>query len=300
MLSPTEYRYVIHNCEPFESHNAEVWQRLCVNDIATKSSRFEVPATTGEPFRPLLVTFADECTSHVSLLQALAYGADVRLWFFCDPFHRIWNDVKLALQEAGLWADVFERLHCENLQTGPFKTSGWWREMKAVMNNHFRANTKRNPLFEKLYPGLEAEARALGALSSPSDSDEVSDEVWKWLRDVSKLTRQKGLTKTKTWFEPLVAMAQGLKVHNAYLYVLCILCKDVGLFKTVADMPIHGGALEPALVKELPGEAILSRKRLGCQHTAFVHPLEVRCANNCVAACHLQGYAEAKPRTDNI
>ena len=122
MLSPTEYRHVIQNCEPFESHNAEVWQRLCVEDMATKRRRFEVPATTGEPFRPLLVTFADECTSQVSLLQALAYGAGVRLWFFCDPFHRIWNDVKLALQEAGLWADVFERLHCENLPTGAFKT----------------------------------------------------------------------------------------------------------------------------------------------------------------------------------
>ena len=128
--------------------------------------------------------------------------------------------------------------------------------MQAVMKNHFRANTKRNPLFEKLYPGLEAEARALGALSSPSDSDEVSDEVWKWLRDVSKLTRQNRLTKTKTWFEPFVAMAQGLKVHNAYLYVLCILCKDQGHFKTFADMPIHGGAIGPALVKEIPGEAL--------------------------------------------
>ena len=36
--------------------------------------------------------------------------ACMRMWFFCHPFHRIWNDVKLALQEAGLWADVFERL----------------------------------------------------------------------------------------------------------------------------------------------------------------------------------------------
>ena len=300
MLSPTEFRYELTDLEPFERHQADVWQRWCVQDAATGRRRYEVPATTDTKGRPLLVTFADECTSQVSLVQVLAYGADVRLWFFCDPFHRIWNDVKLALQEAGLWADVFERLHCENLPTGAFETPQWGREMQAVMKNHFRANTKRNPLFEKLYPGLEAEARALGALSSPSDSDEVSDEVWKWLRDVSKLTRQKGLTKTKTWFEPLVAMAQGLKVHNAYLYVLCILCKDQGHFKTIADMPIHGGALEPALVKELPGEAILSRKRQGGQHTFQLHALKLRCANNCVAACHLQGYADAKPRADII
>ena len=64
-----------------------------------------------------------------------------------------------------------------------------------------------------------------------------------------------------TWFEPLAAIAKGIKVHTAYLYVLCILCKDQGHFKTFADMPVHGGALEPALVQELPGEAILSRKR---------------------------------------
>ena len=65
-------------------------------------------------------------------------------------------------------------------------------------------------------------------------------------------------------------------------------------------MPVHGGALEPALVQELPGEAILSRKRQGGQHTLKLHALKLRCANNCVAACRLQGYADAKPRTDII
>ena len=155
-------------------------------------------------------------------------------------------------------------------------------------------------MFERLNPGLEAEAGAAGALCSPTDSEGAKDGVWNGLREVSKLTRQNRLTKTKTWFEPLVVISQGIKVHTAYLYVLCILCKDQGHFKTFADMPVHGGALEPALVQELPGEAILSRKRQGGQYTLKLHALKLRCANNCVAACHLQGYADSKRRADIV
>ena len=60
MLSPTEYRYEVKGLPPFENHIVEVWQRWCVGDTATGKRRFEVPATTGEHSRPLLVAFTDE------------------------------------------------------------------------------------------------------------------------------------------------------------------------------------------------------------------------------------------------
>ena len=128
--------------------------------------------------------------------------------------------------------------------------------MQEVIKNHFRCYTRHNELFEILYPELQAEARAAGALRSPSDTEEAADEVWEWLRDVSKMTRQHRLSKTKTWFDPLAVISQGIKVHTAYLYVLCILCKGQGHFKTFADMPVHGGALEHTLVQELQGKTI--------------------------------------------
>ena len=79
ILSPTEYRYEAKDLPPFENHSAEVWQRWCVEDIATGKRRFEVPAETGEPFRPLLVAFTDECTAQILLLQGLAFGTWMRL-----------------------------------------------------------------------------------------------------------------------------------------------------------------------------------------------------------------------------
>ena len=150
MLSRTEYRYEVRDLAKFEEHDAEVWQRWCVEDTRTNKRRYEVPASRGDHIRPLLVVFADECSAQVSLLQGLIYGAGLRMWFFNDPFHRIWNDIKLALQEAGLWADVYERLHCENLPCGPFKSASWWREMQEVMAHHFRVSNKRNELFRIL------------------------------------------------------------------------------------------------------------------------------------------------------
>ena len=65
-------------------------------------------------------------------------------------------------------------------------------------------------------------------------------------------------------------------------------------------MPVHGGALEPAVVQELPGEALLSRKRKGGEHTQKLHALKIHCANNCEPACHLKGYDDGKPRADII
>ena len=94
-----------------------------MEDAATGERRFEVPATTGEPSRPLLAAFTDEGGSQISLLQGLVYGAFLRMLIFCDPFNRPRNDFKFALMEAGLWADIFERLHCENLPCGPFKSA---------------------------------------------------------------------------------------------------------------------------------------------------------------------------------
>ena len=300
MLSRTEYRYELKDLAKFEDHDADIWQRWCVEDVSTKKRRFEVPASRGDHIRPLIAAFTDEDGAQISLLQGLIYGAFLRMWLFPDPFHRIWNDVKLALQEAGLWADVYERLHCENLPCGPFKTAAWWREMQEVMGHHFRVSSRHNELFKILYPGLEEEASNAGMVHSPKGTEEAAAEVWTWLKNESKMTRAHRVTKTKTWFEPLVAMRLGYKVHTAYLYVLCILCKEQGHMPTVADMPVHGGALPPALVEELPGEAILSRKMEGGKDCIRLRALQARCANNCVAACHLQGYADSKPRADII
>ena len=132
--------------------------------------------------------------------------------------------------------------------------------MQENTAHHFRVSTRHNELFLILYPGLEEEASAAGKVHNPKGTEEAAVEVWAWLKDVSKMTRAHRLTKTKTWFEPFVAMRLGYKVHTAYLYVLCILCQDHGHIPTVADMPVRGGALPPGLVEELPGDAILSRK----------------------------------------
>ena len=200
-----------------------------------------------------------------------------------------------------MWADVDERLHCENLPCGRFNSAAWWREMQDVMRQHFISCSRNNELFHALYPRLLAEARAAGAVRSRSeDSEGEKKEVWAWLREASKLPRQKRVAKTKTWFQPFEAITLGLKTHTAYLYVLCVLCKVQGHFKSLGDMPVHGGALEPALVQELPGDAILSRKRPGRQHTVKLSALKARCANNCVAACHLQGSGDGQQRADII
>ena len=75
ILSRTEFRYEAKGLPPFENQSAEVWQRWCVEDVATGKLRYETPAGTGEPFRPLLVPFTDEFTSQITDAEYTAKAA---------------------------------------------------------------------------------------------------------------------------------------------------------------------------------------------------------------------------------
>ena len=86
MSSSTESRYEAKGLPKFECHDADVWQRWCVEDAATGARRYEVPASGGDHVRPLLVAFADECGAQISLLQGLIYGASARMWFSTSLF----------------------------------------------------------------------------------------------------------------------------------------------------------------------------------------------------------------------
>ena len=169
------------------------------------------------PRRPLLVAFTDECTAQIGVLQGLAHGGKVRLWFFCDPFHRRWNDMKNALKKAGLWSDLLERLHCENLPSGPWKSCKWWGEMRETMLQHFQTFSFDNKLFQSLKHELRQEARHAGEVVDDLGDRETDKTVWLWLQRVSRMDKHNVICTTKTWFAPFTAMKEGVEQHYAYL-----------------------------------------------------------------------------------
>ena len=86
-----EYRYFV-KCAPWDCYPAAEWRRSVVKDFATGKKRYEVPVGAQSPSRSVLVQFADECASQLSLQQGLAHGAHIRTIFLKDPFHRYWRE----------------------------------------------------------------------------------------------------------------------------------------------------------------------------------------------------------------
>ena len=124
ILKATEYRYFV-KCEPWDGYLAAEWRRSVVKDFATGKKRYEVPVGAQSPSRSVLVQFADECASQLSIQQGLAHGAHIRTIFFKDPFHRYWRDALDALKDAGLMSTVYEAMHVMNIPHGPWKSGKW-------------------------------------------------------------------------------------------------------------------------------------------------------------------------------
>ena len=181
-----------------------MWRRSVVIDYETGKKRYEAPVGAKSPSRSVLVQFADECASQLSVQQGLANGVHTRMFFFKDPFHRYWRDALNALKDAGLMSLVFEILHVMNIPYGPWKSGKWWQEMRECMKEHFRRNNHLNPLFQNMYPELQREMRRYGrgfTLTEEPDTIAAQRQVWRWLKRVAFLRRRYWFVKLKTWWE---------------------------------------------------------------------------------------------------
>ena len=81
ILSHSEYRYFV-TCPPWDDYRAKVWRRSVVKNFDTHKKRYEVPVGDQSPSRSVLVQFADECASQLSVQQGLANGVHIRMFFF--------------------------------------------------------------------------------------------------------------------------------------------------------------------------------------------------------------------------
>ena len=298
LLSPTEVRYMHNDCSPWADYTADVWQRVCVKDMRTGEKRFEVATDATERGGPLLALFLDEHGVQLSMLQKTLCRLNLRILWFRDPFHRYWRDLLMALQEANLWTDILERMHIMNIPTGPWKSARWWRDITDALAEHFSKYDHCNPLFRAMLPELSAEARSNGfGTDTPEGSRASERSAWLYLRSASVLNRKGFKVKTKTWFEVINRMHAHNKEYYAWLYALCVLCKAQGHFKTLADMPVFGADLPPALVSVLPGDALANAKSKAGAAGQKLRSLHARCANACVVAALCQGQRSAMHRS---
>eukprot|EP00971_Amphidinium_carterae_P143093 2835254-Amphidinium_carterae.2 len=75
-------------------------------------------------------------------------------WWIHDPWHRCWNDLRLAISSAGLWPVVREMILCMNHRAGPWERASFFQQTKNSVQQMARYGDCENPFFLHWYPEI--------------------------------------------------------------------------------------------------------------------------------------------------
>ena len=109
----------------------------------------------------------------------LKYGLRLLVSPLLDVFHRVWNDIKLALGRAGWWEAVLLSTIWININYGSYEGSKWWREATAAAEEYFAHHgSAQCPLFLLLLLSMDLMdlMNAHRALWSPIETFECFGE----------------------------------------------------------------------------------------------------------------------------
>ena len=104
----------------------------------------------------------------------------------------------------------------------------------------------------------------------------------------------------KLWFQVFISMTESSSEFAGYMYTLCVSAKSQGHQRSVADLPVHGGAPPPAKVAVAPGDEEHSKKDPHGKADQRLRSLRLRCQNSVVVACYCQGLPETAVYEDII
>ena len=88
-------------------------------------------------------------------------------------------------------------------------------------------------------------------------------------------------------------MTESSSEFAGYLYTLCVLAKPQGHQRSVADLPVHGGAPPPAKVAVAPGDEEHSKKDPHGKDAQRLRSLRLRCESSVVVGCYCKCLPEA-------
>ena len=116
----------------------------------------------------------------------LLCGLFLRIVLFFDPSHRVWNDVKGALSEQGLWDIILLFGVVHNVSDGPYEGAAWWRETQEAAESYSSENRATCPLLLHLLPRIAAERNEQHRLLDPAYPAEVSSTVMETMASLVK------------------------------------------------------------------------------------------------------------------
>ena len=131
-------------------------------------------------------------------LDMLTYKAKLMIHAQFDPFHRCWNDLKLAYKHGPgqLWRTMLEYSLVYNINYGPAGTKAWWDRKKQCHQEFFLQNSPYSSIFLEYLPMI---ARELELPEEPSTAEEL-EAVWNRFGSMQSLEKAGPLVKLMRWF----------------------------------------------------------------------------------------------------
>lgn len=147
---------------------------------------------------PCLLSISDQGPFNLAALNFLALSSEsLLIWPGFDPYHRAWNDLKLALKRSrpSAWRTVLEMTLVANINYGPFSSSAWFFKKKAKLQEFLDTNTASSPAWQAYQHLICQEKR----IQEPS-SELASEELFATLQDMDSFVQKGPLIKLMRWF----------------------------------------------------------------------------------------------------
>lgn len=228
--------------------------------------------------RPMLVVSCDEGGCFWPNSWFLTGFAQMRGIWLRDPYHRSWNDWKLAVDHSGWKAVKLQGCLIMNLRHGPWLSASWFQQLVEGMEFELCGSGLHDGLFNALYSSIVADH------GLDTDADVGSSEhIAMSRRRVagSDIFRNKGEKVAMRSFYKWVTSMKTFLVHwHEMLLSLLVLGMSAGWFKSGPIPFLDNTALAAALVPDnISEQADQAPSAAGCNDDKTLAKLRAACKN---------------------
>eukprot|EP00438_Fugacium_kawagutii_P012976 Skav229746 [mRNA] locus=scaffold1287:489257:493660:+ [translate_table: standard] len=180
----------------------------------------EVPPTINLADLPCLVSISDQGPNNQAALNFLAYSKGALLmWPQFDPFHRTWNDLKLAFKRSACkaWKHVLQLTLVANLNFGPFGSSAWFYKKRARLQEYVDTRNINSESFQK-YCHLIAQERRMPEPRSSEEAQLLFDS----LMGMNNCLNKGPLIKLMRWF----SWFESMQFYKGDMWALKMVLED--------------------------------------------------------------------------
>ena len=209
----------------------------------------------------------------------MVYVLALRMIFFDDPWHRLWNDVLGAAKDTGFYATILITCVACNLSWGPWQGERWHIELAEGAKDWLRYGDAVLFILEKFLPRwLRDKGQSGSAELAKQNLSQMQDDV----KTADYLTKKGVKVAIARWFSWMAAMAWWSQQWTCRLVIMVHLGIKLGFITEKNRQCILAGVTLKGPVQPASGDCS------SCQDTMAQSKKEIdKLRDKCVNSLHV-------------